>query len=48
MIMVIALFSFAAWKAGTLLGVPIAGALVGGFVGALVAFAATYIRFRDL
>ena len=48
MMAVTALFAFAGWKTGAWLNVPIAGALTGGFLGVLVAFAATYVRFRDL
>lgn len=48
MIAVTALFAFAGWKAGAWLDVPTAGTLAGGFVGALIAFAATYVRFRDI
>jgi hypothetical protein len=47
-IVVIAAFAaLGAWL-GNLIGVPIAGALMLGFVGLLVGFAGIYWRYRDL
>lgn len=47
-ICVIALFALGGWQGGRLIDVPAAGALLGGFVGVIAAFAAIYVRFRDL
>lgn len=46
--LVLALVVAAGWGVGELLSVPIAGALVGGFCGAVAAFVALYYRYRDI
>lgn len=46
--LVLALVVAAGCGIGKLLHVPIAGALAGGFFGAIAAFVALYYRYRDI
>jgi hypothetical protein len=49
LIVVIALFATAGGVVGSAMaGVPVAGALVGGFVGVIAGFTAVYLCYRDL
>lgn len=47
-IAVIALFAVAGRHVGAVVRAPIAGAVLGGFIGLLLGFTLTYLRYRDL
>jgi hypothetical protein len=48
LIFVIAVFAVAGVRVGHTVGAPIAGALVGGFLGTVAGFTGIYMRYRNL